>query len=229
MNAKGVPLIAADPYPPYQYMYKGRVVGLDHDIVVNAFKSMGLDVRVELHPWDECIKMLDKGVADAVFQMVKTPRREKKYLFSDPLRKALTVLYKSKTSDFKLHRDSKIKDQLKGFRLGLVRGYSYDPMIDGLEVIARIEVNDQEDLLKGLIEGRFDLALIDRGVSIYLMDELGLKGRLEEVEGFAITREFHLAFHRDKGALLNSFNMGLKRIKLDGLYERIFQNYRLKP
>ncbi|MBS7644759.1 MAG: transporter substrate-binding domain-containing protein [Candidatus Bathyarchaeia archaeon] len=229
MNVRELPLIVADPYPPYQYLDKGRVVGLDHDIVVNAFKIVGVDVKIELHPWDKCIEMLDNGVADAIFQMVKTPEREKKYLFSDPIRKASTVLYKSKVSNFRLHPGSKIEDRLKGFRLGLVKGYSYGPLIDGLKGVIRIEVKDQEELLKGLMERSFDLALIDRGVSIYLMDELGFKEGLEEVEGFAIIRELYLALRKDEEPLLNLFNEGLKRIKLDGLYERIFRHYGVQP
>jgi polar amino acid transport system substrate-binding protein len=228
-DSRGLPLIVADPYPPYQYLDKGRIVGLDHDLIVKAFKTQGVAVRIELHPWNECIRMLDEGVADAVFQMAKTPEREKKYLFSDLLRKATTALYKLRTSNIRLDVDAQFDRQLQGLRLGLVKGYSYGPQIDGLEGVARFEVNDQEELLTRLVEGSFDLALIDRGVSIYLTDKLGLKGKLEEVKGFAITRELYLAFHRSKGYLLNSFNEGLKRIKLEGLYDRIFRKYKLTP
>ncbi|MEM2122065.1 MAG: transporter substrate-binding domain-containing protein [Candidatus Bathyarchaeia archaeon] len=229
-DVKDLPLIVADPYPPYQYIDRGRILGLDHDLVVNAFKTSGLDVRIELHPWDECIRMLDNGVADAIFQIVKTPERERKYLFSDLLRKAVTVLlYKSNVPHFGLNIDSKIERQLRGLRLGLVKGYSYGAPIDDLKGIVKVEVDGQEDLLTGLVDGRFDAALIDRGVSIYLIDKLGFKGKLEEVKGFTITRELYLAFRRDKVSLLKSFNEGLKRIRLNGLYERIFQEYKLQP
>ena len=223
------PLIVADPYPPYQYLGDGRMLGLDHDLVVNAFKSVGVYVRIELHPWDECIRLLDNGTADAVFQMVRTPEREEKYLFSDLLRKATIMLYRSKSFNFRLRGDSEIEDQLQGYRLGLVKGYSYGPQIDGLRGVVKIEVEDQEGLLNGLVNGSFDLALIDRGVSVYLMDRLGLKGKLEEVEGFKITRDLYVAFRRDKEALLTSFNMGLKKIRLNGMYQRIFRKYGIQP
>ncbi len=218
--------LVADPYPPYQYMEGGAVRGVDHDIIAAAFKEHGIDTSTRLLPWDNCIQLFRDGMADGIFQIARTPEREQEYIFSKPLRAAKTVFYKRLEDLISLDRNTGLLEQLKRYRVGVVKGYSYDPLIDGLGKPPRIETDSQEALLTDLIGAEFHLAIIDRGVAEYLARKMGMKD-INKVEGYEIERRLYVAFQRNRDEIAERFNSGLDRVKEKGIYERIFEDYGL--
>ena len=225
MDDKPVTLVA-DPYPPYQYEEDGIVKGVDYDIIASAFQAVGYSVQVRLLPWEECLQQLDAGGADGIFQITCTPEREERYVFSDLLRKAETAFFALSNQTMQLSETVDLHEQLQSFTLGVLSGYSYDPAIDALDPSIKMEVVNQEDLLLGLKEKRFDLAVMDVGVAAFLADKLGISG-IERVEGFAVTRELHVAFRPACKDLVSSFNEGLRKLKQQGAIQRIAKRYRL--
>jgi len=230
MNTKiQVVQLVADPYPPYQYMEGGTVRGVDHDIIAAAFKEHGIDTRTRLLPWDDCIQVLRDGMADGVFQIVCTPKREREYIFSKPLRAAKTVFYKRAEDPISFDRNEVgVFEQLTKCRVGVMRGYSYNRLIDGLGESFRIEVDSHKALLTGLVGAEFDLAIIDRGVAEYLARKMGIE-EINKVEGYHLTRKLHVAFQRNRDEIADRFNSGLDRVQEKGIYERIFESYGLGP
>jgi polar amino acid transport system substrate-binding protein len=225
MDDKRVTLVA-DPYPPYQYEEDGIVKGIDYDIIASAFRAVGYDVQVRLLPWEECLRQLDAGGADGIFQITYTPEREERYVFSDLLRKAETAFFALSNQTMQLSETVNLHEQLQSFTLGVLSGYSYDPVIDSLDLTMKVGVDDQEDLLLGLKEKLFDLAVMDVGVAAFLAGRLGISG-IERVEGFAVTRELHVAFRPACKDLVSPFNEGLKKLKEQGASQRIAKRYGL--
>ncbi len=225
MDDKRVTLVA-DPYPPYQYEEGGVVKGIDYEVIASAFQAVGCDVQINLCPWEECLQQLDNGKADGIFQISRTPEREKRYVFSDLLRTAKTVLFARSDRAIQLSETVDLHEQLESFTLGVLSGYSYDPAIDSLDPAIRVEVDPQEDLLLGLKEKRFDLAVMDVGVAAFLADKLGISG-IKRVEGYTVTRELHVAFRPACEDLVAEFNTGLKELKQQGALQRIAKRYGL--
>ena len=220
--------LVADPYPPYQYSEGESIRGVDHDIIAAAFEEHGIDMITRLFPWDECMKLLKEEKADGIFQIVRTPEREKAYIFSKPLRAARTVICKRTEEPISLFEDIDFSEQLKKYRMGVVKDYSYNPLIDNLGEPSRMEVDSQEELLTGLRRGEFDLAVIDWGVAKYLANKMGIRD-IDRAEGYEITRQLHVAFQRNQDQIADLFNSGLDRVKEKGIYDRIFERYGLTP
>lgn len=226
MDDKCVTLVA-DPYPPYQYQDGGAVKGIDADLIASAFQAVGYDVQVRLLPWEECLRQLDAGGADGIFQITRTPERERRYVFSELLRTAETAFFALSDQAIQLRETVDLREQLEPFTLGVLTGYSYDPAIDSLDPTTKVEVDGQEDLLLGLKDKCFDLAVMDSGVAAFLADKLGISG-IKRVDGFAVTRELHVAFRPECEDLVAKFNTGLKKLKQQGTLQRIAARYGLR-
>ena len=218
--------LVADPYPPYQYKENNTVKGIDHDIITAAFEEHEIKTKTQLFPWEVCIEHMEMKKVDGIFQITITPEREKAFLFSKPLRIAKTVLFRNTKTPVRFNKDVEILCQLKRYKLGVLAGYSYDPMIDSLREPVRTEVKSQEMLLEDLLRGEFDLAIMDLGVAAYLMEKMDMDG-IERVEGYEITRQLHVAFQKNLCELVNLFNAGLDKVREKGLYNKIFKNYGL--
>lgn len=216
--------LVADPYPPYQYLEGQTVRGADHDVIAAALGEQGLHSRTRLLPWDECVRRMESGEAHGVFQITPTPERERQYLFSKPLRTARTVLFGNTGNPVDLSGINDPKEIFNRCVLGTVKGYSYDPLIDGLEGLSKVTLDSQEDLLTGLSEGKFDLAVIDIGVGNYLANKLGITN-IQRAEGYEITRVLHVAFQRDLGDVVDRFNAGLETVRKTGIRDRILAEY----
>jgi len=219
--------LVADPYPPYQYQEADALKGVDYELVTSAFRMMGRDALVTLCPWEECLRRLDRGEADGIFQIARTPEREGQYVFSDLLRLAETVFLARSGESIQPHSTEDLCAHLSQYSLGVLSGYSYHPAVDALDPAAKVEVHRQEDLLLGVSGKRFDLAVIDLGVAIFLMKKLGVTG-IKRVEGVSVTRELFVAFRPECSSLVTRFNEKLRELKKQGRLESIARRYGLE-
>jgi polar amino acid transport system substrate-binding protein len=216
--------LVADPYPPYQYEQNDTVKGIDHDIITAAFKEYHIETKTRLFPWEVCIEQMESAKADGIFQITPTPERKKAYLFSHPIRTARAVFFRKAQISIGFNKDEDILTQLKRYKLGVLAGYSYDPMIDSLREPVKTEVKSQEQLLEDLLDREFDLAMMDLGVASYLIEKMHIDG-IEQVQGYQIARQLHVAFQKDLGEFVHLFNVGLQKIKEKGLYNKIFEDH----
>jgi polar amino acid transport system substrate-binding protein len=219
--------LVADPYPPYQYEESGTVKGVDHDVIVEAFRASGYEARTLLLSWDRCMKSMEEGSVDGVYQIVKTPERERRFLFSDPLRTAKTSFYGLRHTGFE-SRGPSVSSPLDFERrsIGVLAGYSYNPAVDGLKPPNKIEVGSHELLVQELRSGRFELALMDQGVAEYLISKHRITD-IVRIGGYTIERDLAVAFRKKRADLAEAFNSGLNRMRLTSTYRSIFANYGL--
>lgn len=218
--------LVADPYPPYQYEEDGTVKGIDQDIISAALAHQNIQVNTRLFPWETCLRKMQTGAADGIFQITLTAARKKELLFSEPFRTAKTLFFKHTQARIAFDPEKDLATQLKGHRLGVLTGYSYDPFIDQLRSPVKTEIDTQEILLEVLLTGELDLILMDHGVAVYLIEKLQLEN-LEQVRGYEITRQLHVAFQPIRHELAHHFNIGLDKIKAKGLYHRTLSKYGL--
>jgi polar amino acid transport system substrate-binding protein len=216
--------LVADPYPPYQFEQDGKVTGMDHDIISEAFKVHGVDVQTTLHDWDECVTLLDAGKADGIFQITRNPRREEIYIFSALLRTARTLFFKKGDTIIQLNERKNLADQLSGTKIGVLAGYSYNEAVDRLKSSLKVKKTASKELLQGLFRDEFALALIDEGVAAFLMKRLGVEG-VEQAPGFEISRPLYVAFRKNLPEPVHLFNLGLAEIRKNGVYKSVCRHY----
>jgi polar amino acid transport system substrate-binding protein len=219
--------LVADPYPPYQYEEGGSVRGVDHDIIEEAFKVRGIIAETDLYSWDECIAQMDEEKAGGIFQITRTTERVRRFIFSHELRTATTLFFKNKDLCIVTDGSAEPALLLRSHKIGVLSGYSYDPVVDNVSGELKVEKQSSESLLYGLLAGEFDLALLDLGVAAYLIKKLRIEG-LDSIPGYKIMRHLYVAFRKDLRELVDLFDSGLQEIKENGVYDGIFRKYGLQ-
>ena len=185
--------------------------GLDYELISDAFTAGGVESVVRLLPWEECLAALRDDAADAIFQITRTPEREKQFAFSEPFRAAKTMAFKRRSMPLELPPNPDIAELGRKYRIGTVEGFSYDARVDGLGA-ARIQVESQDALIRCLAEDRVDLAFLDDGVAEYLLERMCIHG-IEPLPGLEIRRELHLAARSSMGWVVETFDEGLRMLR----------------
>ena len=72
-------------YPPYEFTNdRGLPDGFNVDIVRAVAKAMGLELEIDLGPWDEVVTQLEEKKIDGLIGMFQTKERDKKFDFTIP-------------------------------------------------------------------------------------------------------------------------------------------------
>ncbi len=212
-------------YPPY-YGENLKNQGLITEIIREAFKRVDHDVKVKFYPFARSLSMAKDGAADGMFPPWKTEEREKWFIFSNPIPPPNIIGFykqKDKKITFRTYQD------LKPYRIGSVLKYAYpaDFLKSGLKNI--IEYTDAL-LIKDLVAGRIDLAIIDKTQAKHLLKTNFPKqsDNFEFMEPPIATMPQHLVLSkktRSAQSKINDFNRGLKTIMDDGTFKRILKKH----
>lgn len=185
--------VGADPFPPYQYLDEnGDPVGSDCQRVKELLRKAGYEARVILEEWSVLEQMLYTGELDAVFQVQKTPEREKTYFFSGLLRSTVTETVTGRPS---LTLGSLGEVPGKGLTLGIIDQYAYGSEVDSLPASCKRAYPTQEALLNAIADCQVDLGVFDKGVKEYLLERLG--GKVYPLENLTFLRPLYIMF-RDR-------------------------------
>jgi polar amino acid transport system substrate-binding protein len=215
--------IVADVYPPYQFEANGSVKGADYEIVTGSLTRAGIQTTTQLLPWETCLDMMRRQEADAIFQITRTPERERDFLFSKTFRTEKTLFFKRADTVLAPGATKEINSLLATHTLGVLSGFSYGAIVDDAPA-ARIEVARHDELLNGLVERRFELALIDQSVAAYLVARIGV-GDIEPVPRLKIERDLHFAARTSLPWLVEAFERGLGDLSRSGDYDAILRRY----
>jgi len=172
--------------------------------------------------------MLKSGVADATMVLIETPARLEFLHFTEPI---LTVrgLIWSASKRHKRPIDFEKLEDLKRYKVGLTRGYSYGPEFDKLLETMNTDTANS-DLLNyiKLIEGRIDIfpanEIVARGI-FKQRPELGEKlfhsknAFIKWVLRIAISKKSTLA------SRLPEINEALAEIKKEGVIDKLVKKY----
>lgn len=184
--------IGADPFPPYQYYDSQRELrGSDYEHIFSAGNRAGFEMEFEIDEWSLVEKRFFDRQLDAVFQVQKTPEREKRCLFSKLLRNAVTEIVTGKAGI----TASSFSDLTKGdYRLGVIQNYAYGEPLDSLKPGLKTAYPDQESLLTAIAEKEVDAGVFDQGVKNFLMEKLNLPG-IYVLSSLSFLRPLYMAFH----------------------------------
>lgn len=199
--------VGADPFPPYQYFLPdGTLTGIDYDKVKAAFDKAGYDIKVTLTTFDQIWRMLDAGEMQAAFQVQPTPEREKRAKFSKLLRNAATEVI-TNNKDLKIENYKAIEEM--GLKMGVMEGYTNGPDLDALSDSIKRPYADTDGLLLAVSKGEVDIAIFDKGVKEYTMQQMGIKN-LYAFDHLTFYRPLHVIF-KDQ-ALCDAFNAGMDQL-----------------
>jgi hypothetical protein len=184
--------IGADPFPPYQYYdSNGILQGMDYERIKKAGINAGFEIEFFVEDWTIIEQKFSKGELDAIFQLPKTPEREKKYLFSKKLRDGITEIV---TGDPTINIPSIKYIEIYNYTIGVVDGISYGEEVNALDPKCKIIYKDNENLLSDIGKKEVNFGIFDQGVKNFIMEKLFIKN-IYVINALTFTRQLYMAFN----------------------------------
>jgi polar amino acid transport system substrate-binding protein len=192
--------------------------GQTSQIFGDAFDMVDIDYTIAVIPWKRAVQgILRDHSFDAIYPLYRTPQRLDRFLLSDPVGiSPLGFVHLRSTSVEWDHYED-----LREYVIGYVIGYTYESrlrkMLESNQLEA-ISTHNDESLLRQLIAGRIELALIDHNVAHHLFKthpELSIAADLLVYNPhLVIENTLHVGFPKteDGHHLRRQFNQGLRMI-----------------
>ena len=217
------PRLATLEYPPYSSEHLpggGSIVELTR----RAFATQGHAPQIDFLPWARVRAELRNGNYQGALALWPQEIKEERLIASRPLFYSQLGLFVRKHERQPVHSLA----DLRGRRVGIVRGYGYPPRILASGLLAEEAVDDISNLRK-LAARRFDLVLLERIVGEHLVaGDAALRGRLAWQEpaleriplmvGFSTARP-------DQPDWAAIFERGLRELHASGEYMHILRRY----
>ena len=220
-----ITLGAEDDWVPYA---RADGTGLANEIIVAAFKRVGIDVTFKVLPYNRILKLVEWGDLLGGFNVPLDEESKKKYVLGNtPLYDAVSAYYQDKSKPLKgKNRDELVNKE----KVGVVLGYGYgDHFLGAVEkgnIIKEVSKSEKTNLKK-LSVGRIDATIIYDKTAAVLLKELGLEDKIEMAFQNETTPIF-LAFSRKDPKsqyYAHKLDEGLAKIKQDGTYQKIMDSY----
>jgi len=216
-------VIATGELPPY--VSKDPKQSFLTEVFQEAGREMGVTFEFRFMPWKRCEIAVEKLEAWGAIPYVRTPEREMKFYFSEKLfERQAKFFYYSPSATPKQISYAQLAD-LKGYRVGGVRGYYYEKwLVDAGLNVEFVTTDDQNFLM--LKAGRVDLIPSDEVVGFHIIQnrfpsETGsfftIAKPLDASGDYLMTSKQYPATQK----LLAKFNLALKKIKENGVYKSI--------
>lgn len=187
--------MAEDFYPFYGMDAEGVATGASIEIAEAVLARLGYDVRVtQYSDMRSVLEALASGRQDLVVNLTKTPERSKIALFT-------STPHLHETQDMIVRADSRITLShrlldLARYRIGVVFGWTYGPEFDAAHFLHKEPVLDSTAQLKGLLAGRFDLAVNNRQFFMSRAESLGIDNAFKVLEPAVYSLPVNIAVSR---------------------------------
>ncbi len=191
-------------------------------IVKQAFERSGMDVEIQFHQWSRVIGLAKQGKVDGYFPEYYSDTITDYARFSDPIPGGPLGFFKRSSSKISFTSI----ERLKGFRIGVVKGYTNTKAFDMANFLIKHPVKDDLSNLKLLLAGRVDLVVADKYVGEYLV-RTHLPSQASAIKFLPkILEEKALYVCMSKRSsrphvYLNAFNSGLRQMKADKTLEKL--------
>jgi len=202
------------------------------EILQEVAKEMGVTFVFKFMPWKRCELAIERMEAWGAIPYVPTPERESKFYFSDKLyhRQSFFFAYRHGGRKDEI-RYSRLTD-LKGYRIGGVRGYYYLEAFREAGLDVDFVITEEQNFRK-LLAGRVDLIPSDEVLGWYLVKKVFPSEEVGNVyilpKPYNVSGDFLITSKQypDTKDLLAKFNTSLKKIKGNGGYQRILDKHRV--
>ena len=218
-----------DNFPPFAYEVDGKLTGIDIDVLNEAAKRIGVEVRINAYPWIRVMKSVENGTIDGGFAAFRTREREKFCLYTEILHFEEFQLFVRKGNEFRYSDISELYGKTIGKDRGVFVGDEFEQAAkEGKIRLKEVSDMNMPNMRKLLNAGRLDAAIGDLGVMMYHFKSLGIERDIVPIGPVGKKTGAYLVLSkasplRDKTGLQNKFRAALQQIKEDGTYQKIFE------
>ena len=221
-----------EDYPPLIYRgADGKPAGIFYEIMTEAFRRLGIPLKVELYPWPRAQKILAEGGADGVVTVL-TNKRKPYVISSDPILLASEHIFANENNP-RIDEIMAIRS-LKGiqsFRVVETIGSGWTE--EKLQRAKIIWVPDMDNAFLMLITNRADIYIANGFTGAYFIrKKINIGDSFSEGYKHIITNPYPLssvAFRllvKDDSpyvSIIDDFNNTIHQMQLDGTIRRIVE------
>lgn len=219
-------IVTTEEWPPF---ISGKLSnnGWTMEVARAALEPEGYDVSLQLVPWARALKCSKSGKCDGLYLSYYVEERTQWYVFSDPVAKLETGLFKLKSSDISFDT----LDDLRPYTIGMTRGAAVSDEFDRADFLKKVPVPHHTTNITKLLKGRLDLVVAAKPVFEYLIRSTlpeDQHDKFEFIEPHLSVQNLHMAISKnspDYQQKLQDFNEGLRRIRADGTYDAIRRSH----
>lgn len=235
LSAKHLFLVSSD-HAPYQYKENGKAVGINIDILTEAFKRMNSSFTFEFKPWQTALFMTKYAHADAIMNTSYKKARAK-YLFypKEEVFNHSWYAFTLKTSKISLNEDFSNANQ---FIVGIMHHFTYggkiQKAIDNKVFKKIIAFQDNEHMVKALYSHKIDMYIDNKGTVALFHKRFGYENQTRVVKMTGTDKEFllsfgktYLAFSKKKLDMdfIRRLSKVLKDMRKDGTIDKMAEKY----
>ena len=206
-------------YPPFSYEKGGVPAGFDVDILVAALSTDHVDILMKPMQWEQVQVELSAGSVHVTSGMVKTQKRLLLYDFPDLPNLALNVKLFTKASN----RVGNVT-LLRGKTVSVAKGTIYQRVLEDFGGLNIKLYKTELDALKALYNDDVEVFGGRDKTAMYYLEKLDMKG-INAVGTPLYVTEVYFAVNKEQTKLLKMLNDGLRRIRENGEYDRIFRKW----
>ena len=224
-------VMTGDQWPPYTFGRDGEDAtgGIAVDILDEIFKRIdGYNFSFPLISWKRALREVKNGSKDGIAILQKTPEREKYMLYTDRVFTTYNFVWYLKDR-FPEGFSWSTQADLKPYRIGLIRGYTYGPELDSAIEEGQLKVTavpSIDQLFNMLSRNRIDLVLADESAGYVLAQREESeqiipadKPTSEDIQYLAISRQSPAV------ALVPKINSILIELRVEGIIDDILHKH----
>ncbi|QKF64205.1 substrate-binding periplasmic protein [Campylobacter corcagiensis] len=222
-NAKVLKVGTQVNYEPFAYVgVNFKLMGFEPDLLEEISKKAGFEYEFVTMEYDELIPALVNNKIDIIASSMSiTSQRMDKVNFTNPYYNSSTAYVKLKSRD-----DIGTKDDLAGKNIGVMEGREQEILASKIPNAKVKPVKNGYSGIMLLESGSVDVLMLDEAVG----DHYARKSVNKEVflvEEY-VSLGFAFAVSKDGDPeLINSLNMALDELMLDGTYDELLKKYNL--
>jgi len=128
----------------------------NNNIVIKLAKKLNANIEIYECPWVRCVKAIESGDADLIDDLFFSNDRAQYTYFLKPS-------FETQSSGYRFYADnSKTKviekwSDLKGLRIGFLRGYKHFPKFDDSTELNKVDIIDLDVAIKLILKNRLDV------------------------------------------------------------------------
>ncbi len=148
--------LAAFEYPPFYWEENGEIKGIAVDLIDELSKRMDIKTSLSIYPLKRALYYMEHGEMDGIMILIQTPERERYLNYTDPVITVRGLIWSAADRKGGAVEFEKLED-LKSYKIGVTRGYSYGEQLDAIlktmqaDVSAK-DINNYRKLLRDRID-----------------------------------------------------------------------------
>src|SRR5690554_1532368 len=207
------------------YIYRGRRMGYEYEMLRNLSQRMGVQLRLVItDDIEEAFKFLVQGKADIIAMNLEETEERKQYAsFSDPTNSLSTVLVQ-RTGEEIMGELSQLDKKTIHLRSGSV----YKQQLEALQEKHQLEINiievqeSSENMVNKVMSGEIDYTVVDNDIALVnatYYDDIDVSLEISEVS------EVSWAVRRNSPDLLEEINQWIKKGNESSYFAILYSKY----